>query len=105
MSSAVRVRSVVNNVEIEPHAKPENVKKKIEAALRPRRNRSQGHTRDVRDDDEVLLEGKVRNWDKKFASKMRRVSLRREKRQGQADGRILTMALTSALFMRRSAFV
>src|ERR1039458_3133469 len=28
------VRSVVNNIEIEPHAKPDNVKKKIEEALR-----------------------------------------------------------------------
>lgn len=62
------VRSVVNNIEIEPHAKPENVKKKIEAALR---RHAEIEAKDisvtVRDDDEVLLEGKVRNWDEKFA--------------------------------------
>jgi hyperosmotically inducible protein len=62
------VRSVVNNIEIEPHAKPDNVKKKIEAALK---RRAEIEARDirvtVRDDHEVLLEGKVRNWDEKFA--------------------------------------
>jgi hyperosmotically inducible protein len=62
------VRSVVNNIEIEPHARPENVKKKIEAALR---RHAEIEAKDihvtVRDDDEVLLEGKVRNWDEKFA--------------------------------------
>lgn len=62
------VRSVVNNIEVEPHAKPGNVKKKIEAALK---RRSEIDARSihvtVRDDDEVLLEGKVRNWGEKFA--------------------------------------
>lgn len=62
------VRSVVNNIEIEPHAKPENVKRKIEAALK---RHAEIEARDirvtVRDDDEVLLEGKVRNWDEKSA--------------------------------------
>lgn len=62
------VHSVVNNIEIEPHAKPDNVKKKIEAALK---RHAEIEARDirvtVRDDDEVLLEGKVRNWDEKFA--------------------------------------
>ena len=62
------VRSVVNNIEIESHAKPENVKRKIEAALK---RHAEIEARDirvtVRDDDEVLLEGKVRNWDEKFA--------------------------------------
>lgn len=62
------VRSVVNNIEIEPHAKPDNVKKKIEAALK---RRAEIEARDirvtVRDDHEVLLEGKVRNCDEKFA--------------------------------------
>jgi osmotically-inducible protein OsmY len=62
------VRSVVNNIEIEPHAKPENVKKKIEAALRRHAEIEAKDIRvTVRDDDEVLLEGKVRNWDEKFA--------------------------------------
>ena len=62
------VRSVVNNIEIEPHAKPENVKKKIEAALRRHAEIKAKEIRvTVRDDDEVLLEGKVRNWDEKFS--------------------------------------
>jgi hyperosmotically inducible protein len=62
------VRSVVNNIEIEPHAKPENVKNKIEAALRRHAEIEAKDIRvTVRDDDEVLLEGKVRNWDEKFA--------------------------------------
>jgi osmotically-inducible protein OsmY len=62
------VRSVVNNMEIEPHAKPENVKNKIEAALRRHAEIEAKDIRvTVRDDDEVLLEGKVRNWDEKFA--------------------------------------
>jgi osmotically-inducible protein OsmY len=62
------VRGGVNNIEIEPHAKPENVKKKIEAALK---RHAEIEARDirvtVRDDDEMLLEGKVRNWDEKSA--------------------------------------
>ena len=62
------VRSVVNNIEIEPHAKADNVKMKIEAALK---RHAEIEAKDisvtVRDDDEVLLEGKVRNWDEKFA--------------------------------------
>jgi osmotically-inducible protein OsmY len=62
------VRSVVNNIEIEPHAKPDNVKKKIEAALRRQAGIEAKDIRvTVRDDDEVLPEGKVRNWDEKFA--------------------------------------
>ena len=68
MSESCRgVRSVVNNIGIEPHAKPEDVKK-IEAA--PKRH-AEIEAKDirvtVRDDDEVLPEGKVRNWDEKFA--------------------------------------
>ena len=62
------VHSVVNNIEIEPHAKPDNIKKKIEAALK---RHAEIEAKDIRvtvgDDDEVLLEGKVRNWDEKFA--------------------------------------
>ena len=62
------VRSVVNNIEIEPHAKPENVKRKIEAALKRHAEIEAKDIRvTVRDDDEVLLEGKVRNWEEKFA--------------------------------------
>jgi osmotically-inducible protein OsmY len=62
------VRSVVNNIGIEPHAKPKNVKKTIEAALKRHAEIEAKDIRvTVRDDDEVLLEGKVRNWDEKFA--------------------------------------
>ena len=62
------VRSVVNNIGIEPHAKADNVKMKIEAALKRRAEIEAKDIRvTVRDDDEVLLEGKVRNWDEKFA--------------------------------------
>jgi osmotically-inducible protein OsmY len=62
------VRGVINNIEMEPHAKAENVKKNIEAALK---RHAQVEAKDirvtVRDDDEVLLEGKVHNWDEKSA--------------------------------------
>jgi osmotically-inducible protein OsmY len=62
------VRSLVNNIEVEPHAKADNVKKKIEAALKRHAEIEAKDVRvTVRDDDEVLLEGKVRNWDEKFA--------------------------------------
>ena len=62
------VRSVVNNIEVEPHAKADNVKKKIEAALERHAEIEAKDVRvTVRDDEEVLLEGKVRNWDEKFA--------------------------------------
>ncbi|WP_291686449.1 BON domain-containing protein [Bradyrhizobium sp.] len=62
------VRSVVNNIEVEPHAKADNVKKKIEAALKRHAEIEAKDVRvTVRDDEEVLLEGKVRNWDEKFA--------------------------------------
>ena len=62
------VRSVVNNIEVEPHARADNVKKKIEAALTRHAEIEAKDIRvTVRDDDEVLLEGKVRNWDEKFA--------------------------------------
>lgn len=62
------VRSVINNIEIEPHAKADNVKMKIEAALK---RHAEVEAKDirvtVRDEDEVLLEGKVQSWDEKRA--------------------------------------
>ena len=62
------VRAVVNNIEIEPHAKAENVKSKIEAALKRHAEVEAKHIRvTVRDDSEVLLEGKVQSWDEKVA--------------------------------------
>jgi hyperosmotically inducible protein len=64
----VGVRAVVNNIEIEPHAKANDVKRKVEAALK---RHAEIEAKDiivtVRDDDEVLLEGKVRNWEERFA--------------------------------------
>jgi osmotically-inducible protein OsmY len=62
------VRGVINNIEIEPHAKAENVRGKIEAALK---RHAEVEARDirvtVRDDSEVLLEGKVQSWDENVA--------------------------------------
>jgi osmotically-inducible protein OsmY len=62
------VYGVINNIEIEPVAKAENVKKKIEAALmRHAKVEAKGIRVIVRDDNEVLLEGKVDNWEEKIA--------------------------------------
>jgi hyperosmotically inducible protein len=62
------VRGLINNIEIEPHAKAENVKSKIEAALK---RHAEVEARDirvsVRNDSEVLLEGEVQSWDEKVA--------------------------------------
>lgn len=62
------VRAVINNIEIEPHAKAENVRSKIEAALK---RHAEVEAKDirvtVRGDSEVLLEGKVHSWDEKAA--------------------------------------
>lgn len=62
------VHGVINNIEIEAHAKAENVKRKIEAALKRHAEiEAKDITVTVRDDGEVLLEGKVGNWGEKFA--------------------------------------
>lgn len=62
------VRGVINNIEIEPYARAENVKGKIEAALKRHAEVEAGDIRvSVRDDSEVLLEGKVQSWDEKVA--------------------------------------
>ncbi len=62
------VRGLINNIEIEAHAKAENVRSKIEAALK---RHAEVEAKDirvtVRDDSEVLLEGKVQSWDEKVA--------------------------------------
>ncbi|MGO8914102.1 MAG: BON domain-containing protein [Bradyrhizobium sp.] len=62
------VRGVINDIEIEPHARAENVRGKIEAALK---RHAEVEAKDirvtVRDDSEVLLEGKVQSWDEKVA--------------------------------------
>ena len=67
------MRGVINNIEIEPHARAESVKSKIEAALK---RHAEVEAKDirvtVRDDSEVLLEGKVQSWDEKVAVETRR---------------------------------
>lgn len=62
------VYGVINNIEMEPVAKAENIKKKIEAALkRHAKVEAKGIRVTVGDDSEVLLEGKVDNWEEKIA--------------------------------------
>lgn len=62
------VRAVINNIEIEPHARAEDVKGKIEAALKRHAEVEAKNIRvTVRDDSEVLLEGEVQSWDEKVA--------------------------------------
>lgn len=62
------VRAVVNNIEIVPHAKPDHVKGKIEAALKRYAEIEARQIKvSIRDEDEVVLEGKVHNWDEKSA--------------------------------------
>ena len=62
------VRAVINNIEVEPHAEADNVKGKIEAALK---RHAEVEARDirvtVRDDSEVLLDGKVHSFGAKIA--------------------------------------
>ena len=58
------VRGVTNNIAIVPRVPAQDVKQKIEDALkRHDQTRAKGISVTVRDGDEVVLEGKVRNWD------------------------------------------
>lgn len=62
------VRAVIKNIEIEPHAKAEDVKGKIEAALKRHAEvEAKNICVTVRDDSDVLLEGEVQSWDEKVA--------------------------------------
>jgi osmotically-inducible protein OsmY len=62
------VRGVINSIEIETYAKAGNVKRRIEDALKRHAEvEAKNITVTVRDDGEVLLEGKVGNWGEKFA--------------------------------------
>ena len=62
------VHGLIKNIEIEAHAKPGNVKRKIEDALKRHAEvEARNITVTVRDDGDVLLEGKVDNWAEKFA--------------------------------------
>jgi osmotically-inducible protein OsmY len=62
------VRGVINNIEIKPHVKAEDVKRKIEDALKRHAEVEAKAIRvTVTANDKVLLEGKVDNWDERFA--------------------------------------
>jgi osmotically-inducible protein OsmY len=62
------VRSVVNDIEIKPRVQATDVKRKIEDALRRRTDiEAKGVRVTVRDNSKVLLEGKVDNWDERYA--------------------------------------
>jgi len=62
------VLGVINNIDILPHARAEDVKKKIENALKRHAEVEARAIRvTVRDNDRVLLEGNVDNWDERFA--------------------------------------
>ena len=62
------VHGVLNNIEIKPHAKADDIKRKIEDALKRHAEVEAKAIRiTVRDNDRVLLEGKVDNWDERYA--------------------------------------
>ena len=62
------VRGVMNNVTIKPHVKADDVKRKIEDALKRHAEVGADSIRvTVRNDDQVVLEGKVDNWDERYA--------------------------------------
>jgi osmotically-inducible protein OsmY len=62
------VKGIINNIEIRPHVKAEDVKRKIEDALKRHAEvEAQAIRVTVRDNDKVLLEGKVDNWDERYA--------------------------------------
>jgi osmotically-inducible protein OsmY len=62
------VRGVINNIQITPHVKADDVKRKIEDALKRHAEVEAKAIRvTVRDNDRVLLEGKVDNWNERHA--------------------------------------
>jgi len=62
------VHGIVNNIEIRPHARADDVKKKIEGALKRHAEVEAKAIRiTVHDNDRVLLEGKVDNWNERHA--------------------------------------
>lgn len=62
------VRGVINNVQIKPHARPGDVKNKIEDALKRHAEVEAKAIRvSVHDNDRVLLEGTVDNWNERHA--------------------------------------
>jgi hyperosmotically inducible protein len=62
------VHSIVNEIALKPHAKLEDVQRKIEDALiRHGQIEARGIRVTVGANDRVILEGKVANWDERFA--------------------------------------
>lgn len=62
------VHGVINNIAITPRVAAEDVKRKIEAALRRHAEIEARAIRvTVRSDNEVVLEGTVDNWDERYA--------------------------------------
>ena len=62
------IQGVLNNIEIRPHVKAQDVKQKIESALKRHAEvEAKGIRVIVRDNDKVLLEGTVGNWDERYA--------------------------------------
>ena len=62
------VRGVINNIAIKPRVQAHDVKRKIEDALKRNAEVEAKAIRiTVQDGNKVLLEGKVRNWDERYA--------------------------------------
>ncbi|MTV15456.1 BON domain-containing protein [Bradyrhizobium elkanii] len=62
------IRGISNNIQVAPRIKAENVKAKIEGALKRRAETQARAVRvSVRDDDCVVLEGMVGNWQERRA--------------------------------------
>jgi osmotically-inducible protein OsmY len=61
-------RGVINNIHIRPHVRPDDVKQKIEDALKRHAEIEAKAIRiSVHGNDRVVLEGEVDNWDEKYA--------------------------------------
>ena len=62
------IQGVVNNIEIRPHVKTQDVKQKIKDALKRHAEvEAKGIRVIVRDNDKVVLEGTVGNWFERYA--------------------------------------
>ena len=62
------IQGVVNNIEIRPHVKTQDVEQKIKDALKRHAEvEAKGIRVIVRDNDEVVLEGTVGNWFERYA--------------------------------------
>lgn len=62
------VRGVTNNINIKPRVQAQDIKRKIEDALRRHAEiEAKAISVTVREDSKVVLEGKVDNWDERYA--------------------------------------